>query len=95
MKPSFLKLSFIAGILIISLLIMSLDTLSPSKLGRNLSLANPSGHAPSQSAAKIQTHAADAYGRLPMYFEPNQGQAEPSVKFLSRGGGLTLQFEDK
>jgi len=30
------------------------------------------------------------YGQLPLAFEPNQGQADPQVKFLSRGSGYTL-----
>jgi len=30
------------------------------------------------------------YGRLPLYFEANQGQTDPQVKFLARGGGQTL-----
>ncbi len=31
-----------------------------------------------------------AYGKLPLAFEPNQGQANPQVKFLSRGNGYAL-----
>ena len=30
------------------------------------------------------------YGQLPLVFEPNQGQTDPSVKFLARGSGYTL-----
>src|SRR5438876_7907036 len=30
------------------------------------------------------------YGRLPLYFEANQGQSDPQVRFLARGGGHTL-----
>ena len=30
------------------------------------------------------------YGKLPLSFEANQGQADPQVKFLSRGQGYTL-----
>jgi len=30
------------------------------------------------------------YGRLPLYFEANQGQTDPQVRFLARGGGHTL-----
>jgi len=30
------------------------------------------------------------YGRLPLSFEANQGQADPQVKFLSRGQGYSL-----
>src|SRR5206468_9659926 len=33
---------------------------------------------------------ADAYGKLPLSFEPNQGQASREVKFLARGSGYTL-----
>jgi uncharacterized protein (TIGR03437 family) len=31
-----------------------------------------------------------SYGKLPLSFEANQGQADPQVKFLSRGQGYTL-----
>ena len=33
---------------------------------------------------------AQGYGRLPLSFEPNQGQAGEGVKFLSRGRGYDL-----
>ena len=36
--------------------------------------------------ATIQT----AYGQLPLHFEPNQGQTDEQVHFLSRGRGYTL-----
>ncbi|MGA7220407.1 MAG: SBBP repeat-containing protein, partial [Candidatus Sulfotelmatobacter sp.] len=32
-------------------------------------------------------------GQLPLIFEPNQGQADPSVKFLSQGAGYTLLLD--
>jgi len=32
----------------------------------------------------------EAYGKLPLSFEANDGQADPQVKFLSRGRGYTL-----
>ncbi|MEE9204159.1 MAG: hypothetical protein V3U08_04010, partial [Nitrospirales bacterium] len=31
-----------------------------------------------------------AYGNLPLSFEPNRGQSDKQVKFLSRGRGYTL-----
>jgi hypothetical protein len=34
--------------------------------------------------------AARAYGSLPLSFEPNRGQSDVPVKFLSRGNGYTL-----
>ena len=36
------------------------------------------------------TRFADSYGKLPLGFETNQGQADPRVDFLSRGRGYTL-----
>src|SRR5258707_15740458 len=31
-----------------------------------------------------------AYGQTPMSFEPNQGQTDAQVQYLSRGNGYTL-----
>ncbi len=31
-----------------------------------------------------------AYGHLPMYFEPNDGQFDPKVRYVARGAGTTL-----
>src|SRR5208283_1584088 len=33
---------------------------------------------------------AEFYGRLPLAFEPNQGQADSQVQYLSHGNGYTL-----
>jgi hypothetical protein len=37
-----------------------------------------------------QAEMRQAYGRLPMNFEVNQGQASPEVKFLARGRGYQV-----
>jgi hypothetical protein len=37
-----------------------------------------------------QTRLTEAYGRLPMGFAPNQGQADGRVRFLSHGRGYSL-----
>lgn len=34
--------------------------------------------------------ASSAYGKLPLHFEPNQGQTDEKVKFLARGSGYTM-----
>ncbi|MCS7025587.1 MAG: SBBP repeat-containing protein [Bryobacteraceae bacterium] len=34
-------------------------------------------------------------GKLPLYFEPNVGQADPAVRFISRGGGFTAFLTGK
>jgi len=46
---------------------------------------------PSDSDATVpRPNVEQAYGRLPVSFEPNYGQSDPGVKFLSRGAGYTL-----
>src|ERR1700751_4115806 len=45
---------------------------------------------PAAPAAATQAQLATAYGQLPLNFEPNQGQTDASVNFLSRGAGYAL-----
>ena len=52
----------------------------PPQTQRNAALADPNAQ------AKI----LDSYGKLPLSFEANHGQADGRVKFLSRTGGYTL-----
>src|ERR1700691_1412629 len=40
--------------------------------------------------SKVQARILNQYGRLPLSFEVNHGQADSRVKFLSRTGGYTL-----
>jgi len=50
-------------------------------------------HAPSQPtevSTPSKARVVDAYGRLPMRFESNQGQMDGRVKFVARGSGYTL-----
>jgi Beta-propeller repeat len=44
----------------------------------------------SQPDPAMQAKVADSYGKLPLSFEANHGQADGRVKFLSRTGGYTL-----
>src|SRR5229473_2765655 len=44
----------------------------------------------SQADQKAQAKILDGYGKLPLSFEPNHGEADGRVKFLSRTGGYTL-----
>jgi hypothetical protein len=56
-----------------------------------LRLAVPIAGAPGpQLPSANRAHIVQAYGRLPMSFEANEGQTDPRVKFLSRGSGYTL-----
>src|SRR5262245_54044654 len=38
--------------------------------------------------------ASEAYGKLPLSFEINRGQADDHIKFLSRGSGYSLYLTD-
>ena len=46
--------------------------------------------AASEPDPHVKARVAEAYGNLPLSFEANQGQTDPRVKFLARGGGYTL-----
>jgi hypothetical protein len=56
----------------------------------------PAGsRAPARVAARIERDAGQArasavYGRLPLAFERNRGQAAPDVDFVARGAGYGL-----
>ena len=43
-----------------------------------------------KSDAATQVRMSEAYGKLPLSFEANQGQTDAQVNFLSRGSGYTL-----
>ena len=47
-----------------------------------------SGPAKTQDSARLRIETS--YGNLPLSFEPNRGQTDPRVKFLSRAGHRTL-----
>src|SRR5437867_324770 len=42
------------------------------------------------SAATFRGGIARAFGKLPLSFEPNLGQADPGVGFISHGRGFAL-----
>src|SRR2546426_76411 len=53
-------------------------------------IAGPKLTKPASSAELTQARLAESYGKLPFSFEANKGQADPRVKFISRGSGYTL-----
>lgn len=48
-----------------------------------------------QPSAAVKQRAMTAFGNLPLTFEPNQGQTDSQVKFLSRGHGYNLFLTSK
>jgi hypothetical protein len=67
-----------------ALLVMMLSSAVGARAEADATARGVSSEAPGQLAVH------EAYGRLPLSFEPNQGQADREVKFLSRGRGYTL-----
>src|SRR2546425_3811358 len=48
------------------------------------------GTAAAEVSKPVNPALLETYGKLPLSFEANDGQADPQVKFLSRGRGYTL-----
>src|SRR5439155_10428168 len=44
----------------------------------------------SRAVSRSEDQIARAFGQLPLSFEPNVGQIDPRVKFMSHGAGYTL-----
>jgi len=42
----------------------------------------------------VFTASGSNYGDVPLSFEPNLGQTSPQVRFLARGGGMTVFVTD-
>ena len=63
--------------------------------------ASKGGPAPSKAKsigttapARAQRPAAEMLGRLPLVFEPNLGQTDARVRFLTRASGMTAFLTD-
>src|SRR5215471_15202986 len=50
---------------------------------------------PTISAADTPGRVAETYGKVPMQFEANRGQADKAVRFLARGPGYGLYLTPK
>jgi len=74
-----------AGLLIpLTLGVPASPTVNAKRVSSGLRTEKPADDA----TAKMRI--GEAYGKLPMSFEPNRGQTDGRVKFLSRGSGYTL-----
>ena len=60
----------------------------PTRLGY---VPKPAGPNPPPSPQRgLAVALPNNYGRLPLSFEPNQGQAPPEAKFIAHGPGYTM-----
>jgi hypothetical protein len=66
---------------------------SPVSVADQVISLRPTAASPGSSSevdAKFQARIAEGYGKLPLSFEANHGQANARVKFLARTSGYTL-----
>ena len=74
-----------------AVLTLVLNGQGPSPNRRNASkLVDPVAVGAVKGDVALKPGIAEAYGKLPLSFEANQGQRDRRVKFLSRGHGYTL-----
>jgi hypothetical protein len=79
--------------LLVLLSVLGLSLL-PRKTGSVALAASDSNPTLSQPDDATKNAILGEYGKLPLSFEANQGQADRRVKFLSRGRGYTLFLTD-
>jgi beta-propeller repeat-containing protein len=79
--------------MLVSFVTFSMANLPINFSGRSASLAFTGEETSSETAEttpETRSRVNEAYGKLPLSFEINQGQASPQVKFFSRGSGYQL-----
>lgn len=82
-----------AGMFLLILAVTCLVATPPELKIRSVGAAEGSSKVSSSNPAKTGLNKAklvENYGKLPLRFEPNHGQINPEVKFVSRGSGYTL-----
>ena len=67
------------------------SSLTASSIVTGSHSVRPTSNSPEKTQGQSLTPTLDKnYGKLPLAFEPNRGQANRSVKFLSHGSGYLL-----
>jgi hypothetical protein len=93
----------LAGAVAASLVFVLIHFFNNSKISDSPQIARQSlieNNSPAASrsdgaAAFDKQKIVDAYGKLPLHFEPNLGQTADEVKFLARGQGYALFLTEK
>jgi hypothetical protein len=60
-----------------------------------VSLVADNHRAAARENTRVRQQVTDAYSKLPLCFEANEGQSDPQVRFLSRGSGYALFLTDR
>ncbi|PYV02717.1 MAG: hypothetical protein DMG26_10790, partial [Acidobacteria bacterium] len=76
--------------MVVVLALMSVAAFASKPSTRTMAGAAPNLTKQAPLDAASPARLAEAYGKLPLSFEANQGQTDRRVKFLSRGSGYTL-----
>jgi photosystem II stability/assembly factor-like uncharacterized protein len=69
---------------------LATETSTPSDPPARQAAAAVGNSQASEPDEATQKRLAEAYGKLPLRFEANQGQTDPQVRFLARGAGYGL-----
>ncbi len=77
--------------ILIALMAMAISPLAADSLASYDAVGSPSA-IPAKPDQAAQIRAVESYGRLPLGFEVNKGQAALHIKFLTRGQGYTLHL---
>src|ERR1700748_3438831 len=86
LRRRFLSLSCLLTLLLLA----GVWNLPPSPARRRVPDNAASSAGLRKSTAEQAALLGEAYGKLPLSFEANDGQTDARVKFLSRGSGYTL-----
>src|SRR5437867_2112745 len=86
-------LSLAVGLVLVGAILIRTASLRNSAARRTPPSGVPQGAGTPPN--EVKARVATAYGRLPLYFEANQGQTDPQVKFLARGIAHTLFFTER
>ncbi len=89
-RPNRLVRGGTVSVLLALFYVCTLRTLPAQDARSQKAVQNSSPGAAPSALAHMRPHLAEAYGRLPLSFEVNRGQAPEPVEFLARGAGYTL-----
>ena len=68
-------------------LISGVDPALLQPLAWQTTLGGSPAQQPVRAEPAVRARVLEAFGRTPLHFEPNQGQTDPTVKFLARVPG--------
>src|SRR2546423_188942 len=77
-------------LVVTGLVFAALSIAAQQKIADSLRSNNRNASRKTETVKLSQSQIREAYGKLPLSFEANQGQTDSRVKFLSRGSSYTL-----